>query len=114
MEHAYDNYGERRIDMAEYIPAPTMSEILQEEFMIPMNLSAYRLAKEIHVPVSRIQAILKGKRKITADTSLRLARFFGVSDRYFLDMQNDIDIRELKLNIAEEISAIRPCQAAGM
>lgn len=105
---------ERKTVMTDYIPTPSMGEILREEFMIPMNLSAYRLAEEIHVPVSRIQDILHDRRKITADTSLRLARFFGVSDRYFLDMQNDIDIRELKLNIAEEISAIRPCQAAGM
>ena len=85
--------------MVDFIPTPTMSEILREEFMEPMNLSAYRLAKEIHVPVSRIQAILNSNRKITADTSLRLAKFFGVSDRYFLDLQNDIDIRELKMEL---------------
>ena len=96
--------------MAGLIPTPTMGEILKEEFMEPMNLSAYRVAKEIHVPVSRIQAILNDKRKITADTSLRLAKFFGVSDRYFLDLQNDLDIRELKAEIEEEISEIRPLQ----
>ena len=82
--------------MTELIPAPTIGEILREEFMEPMNLSAYRLAKEIHVPVSRIQAILDNRRRITADTSLRLAKFFNVSDRYFLDIQNDIDIRNLR------------------
>ena len=101
---------ERRIFMADLIPTPKMSEILLEEFMIPMNLSAYRLAQEIHVPVSRIQDILHDRRKITADTSLRLARFFGVSDRFFLDMQNDIDIRELKSSMAAEIASIHPCQ----
>ena len=89
-----------------------MSEILIEEFMIPFGLSAYRLAREIHVPVSRIQDILHDRRKITPDTSLRLAKYFGVSDRYFLDMQNDIDIRELKESIAGEIEQINPCQAA--
>ena len=94
------------------ISAPKMSEILREEFMVPMNLSAYKLAQEIHVPVSRIQEILHDRRKITADTSLRLAKFFGVSDRYFLDIQNDIDIRELKVNMAAEINAIQPCQTA--
>ena len=78
------------------IETPKISEILREEFMDPMELSAYRLAQEIHVPVSRIQDILHDRRKITPDTSLRLARFFGVSDRYFLNMQNDIDLRELK------------------
>ena len=96
------------------IPTPKMSEILLEEFMIPMNLSAYRLAQEIHVPVSRIQDILHDRRKITADTSLRLAKFFGVSDRFFLDMQNDIDIRELKANMATEIAAIQPCNVAAI
>ena len=100
--------------MTNYIPTPKMSEILMEEFMIPMNLSAYRLAQEIHVPVSRIQDILHDRRKITADTSLRLAKFFGVSDRFFLDMQNDIDIRELKTSMAPEIAAIRPCTAVAM
>ncbi len=97
--------------MAEYIPTTKMSEILMEEFMSPLNLSAYRLAQEIHVPVSRIQDILHDRRKVSADTSLRLAKFFGVSDRYFLDMQNDIDIRELKMNMSAEIATIRPCQA---
>ena len=92
--------------MAITIPTPKMSEILQEEFMGPMGLTAYRLAQEIHVPTSRIQDILHDRRKITADTSLRLAKFFGVSDRYFLDLQNDIDIRELKVSLAKEIAGI--------
>ena len=99
--------------MTDLITAPKMSEILLEEFMIPMGLSAYRLAQEIHVPVSRIQDILHDRRKITADTSLRLAKFFGVSDSFFLDMQNDIDIRELKSSLAGEISLIRPIRQAG-
>ena len=97
--------------MTSYIDTPTIGEILQEEFMEPMDISAYRLAQEIHVPVSRIQDILHDRRKITADTSLRLAQYFGVSDRYFLDMQNDIDIRNLKISLAEEINKIRVCQA---
>lgn len=96
--------------MVDFISAPTISEILREEFMEPMKLSAYQLAKEIHVPVSRIQAILNGSRRITADTSLRLAKFFGVSDRYFLDMQSDLDIRALKSCIQEEIDNITTFQ----
>ena len=94
--------------MSDYIATPTIGEILKEEFMIPLDLSSYRLAKEIHVPVSRIQAILNNGRKITPDTSLRLARYFGVSDRYFLNIQNDLDIREIKRNIADDISGIKP------
>ena len=89
-----------------FIIPPTIGEILQEEFMEPMNISAYRLAQEIHVPVSRIQDILHGRRKITADTSLRLARFFGVSDKYFLNIQNDIDIRNTREDIADDIAKI--------
>lgn len=93
---------------------PQINEILLEEFMEPMGISAYKLAQEIHVPVSRIQDILHGRRRITADTSLRLARFFGVTDRYFLDMQNDIELRELKLRLDAEIQDIRPFRAAVM
>ncbi len=97
--------------MMDFITPPTIGEILQEEFMAPMKISAYRLAQEIHVPVSRIQDILHDRRKITADTSLRLAKFFGVSDKYFLDMQNDIDIRNLKVSIAADIAQINTCRA---
>ena len=93
--------------MSDYIATTKMSEILIEEFMEPLGLSAYKLAQEIHVPTSRIQDILHDRRKITLDTSLRLAKFFGVSDRYFLDIQNDIDLRELKKAMKAEISSIR-------
>ena len=94
----------------EYITTPTVSEILREEFMEPLGISAYRLAQAINVPASRVQDILHDRRKITADTSLRLAKFFGVSDRHFLDLQNDIDIRNLKIQLANEISKIPVCQ----
>ena len=90
-----------------------MGEILKEEFMIPLNLSAYRLAHDIHVPVSRIQAILNDRRKVTADTSLRLGRYFGVSGKYFLNIQNDLDIRELNSSISDEISQIKPYSNVG-
>lgn len=75
------------------IPTPTISEILREEFMEPLNLSAYKLAQLINVPTSRIQDILHNRRKITVDTSVRLGILFGVSDWYFLNLQNDIDMR---------------------
>ena len=94
----------------EYITTPTVSEILREEFMEPLGISAYRLAQAINGPLSRVQDILHDRRKITADTSLRLAKFFGLSDRYFLDLQNDIDIRNLKIQLANEISKIPVCQ----
>ena len=95
--------------MPNYITTPTISEILIEEFMKPYGISAYRLAQDIQVPVSRIQDILHDRRKITADTSLRLAKYFGVSDKYFLDIQTDIDIRNLKLSEQEELDSIPVC-----
>lgn len=67
--------------MTRNIETPRISEILWEEFMKPLGISAYQLAKELHVPVSRIQDILHDRRKITADTSIRLGRYFGVSDK---------------------------------
>ncbi len=85
-----------------------MSEILKEEFMIPFNISAYKLAKDIDVPVSRIQDILHDRRKITPETSIRLGKYFGLSERYFLNLQNDIDIRNAKMLIIESVSKIIP------
>lgn len=82
--------------MKNNVETSTVGEILFEEFMKPNNISAYKLAKEINVPISSIQGIIHNRSKINVDTSLRLARFFGVSDKYFLDMQNDIDIRNSK------------------
>ena len=99
--------------MKTLIETPSMGDILIEDFMMPMGLSAYKLAHDIHVPVSRIQDILHDRRKITADTSLRLAKYFGVSDRYFLDIQNDIDLRILKNKLGDEIDSIRPFKEAG-
>ena len=97
--------------MSDFISTPTIGEILKEEFMAPMGISAYSLAKAILVPTSRIQDILHGRRKITADTSLRLSRFFGVSERYFLNLQNDIDLRNEKAKISEELSKIQMAAA---
>ena len=93
--------------MAEYIETPTMDEILNEEFLIPLGLSAYKVAQEIKVPTSRIQDILHNRRRITVDTSLRLAKFFGVSDSYFMALQDDIDIRNAKLELAPQLEEIK-------
>ena len=90
------------------IPTPKISEILKEEFMIPFHISAYRLAKDIDVPVSRIQDILHDRRKITAETSIRLGRYFGLSDKYFLNLQIDIDIREAQSTYSDSILNIKP------
>jgi addiction module HigA family antidote len=94
--------------MAERIETPELRDILYDEFMKPMGISAYKLAKDIHVPVSRIQDLLHGRRKMTADTSLRLARYFGVSDLYFLNIQNDLDIRRARMEIEKDLADIVP------
>ncbi|EEJ41295.1 HigA family addiction module antitoxin [Limosilactobacillus vaginalis] len=96
----------------EQIPTPTIGEILKEEFMEPLNISAYRVAKEIDVPTSRIQDILHNRRQITVDTSIRLGRLFGVSDRYFLNMQNDIDIRNAEEESGNEFDKIKTIAAS--
>ena len=95
--------------MENIIETPKISEILLEEFMQPLGISAYKLAKDINVPTSRIQDILKDKLKITVDTSLRLARYFNVSDKYFLNLQNDIDIRNTLLTMNSELNNIKSC-----
>lgn len=92
--------------MSKRIDTPSVGEILKEEFMDPMSISAYRLAKDIGVPVSRVQDILHDRRKITVDTSLRLAKYFGVSDSYFLNIQNDIDFRNEKERLKAELDSI--------
>lgn len=93
--------------MSDFIETPTIGEILSEEFLIPLGISAYKLAQEINVPTSRIQDILHNRRKITVDTSLRLAKFFGVSDGYFMALQDDIDIRNAKIELAPQLEGIK-------
>ena len=96
--------------MDTYIETPKISEILAEEFMEPFHISAYKLANDIHVPVSRIQDILHDRRKVSVDTSIRLGKYFGVSEKYFLNIQNDIDIRNTLHDNAEELSQIQAFQ----
>lgn len=69
-------------------------EILSEEFLLPFGISAYRLAKDIGIPQTRISEILKGNRRITADTALRLSKYFGNSAKFWLGLQDDFDLEE--------------------
>src|SRR3954464_5160935 len=69
-------------------------EILQEEFLIPLQISAYRLCKDIGIPQTRISEILKGNRRMTADTALRLSKYFGNSAKFWLGLQDDYDLEE--------------------
>ena len=86
------------------IPPIHPGAILLEEFMRPLEITQYRLAKEINVPETRIAAILKGKRRITPDSALRLSRYFHMSDRFFSNLQShyDIEIEKMKLGDALE------------
>lgn len=79
-------------------------EVLSEEFLKPLSISAYRLSKDIGIPQTRISAILKGKRRITADTALRLSKYFGNSAKFWLGLQDDFDLEE---ELAANEQAIR-------
>lgn len=82
-------------------------EILQEEFLLPLEISAYRLSRDIGIPQNRISEIIKGSRRITADTALRLSAFFGNSAKFWLGIQNDFDIEEGNIQLSSELKAIR-------
>lgn len=87
-------------------------EMLVEEFLKPLGITNYRLAKEIGVPAQRIGEIVAGRRSITADTDLRLCRFFGLADGWWLKLQGDYDTRTAKRALAGELERIRPLKAA--
>jgi antitoxin HigA-1 len=83
-------------------------EILLEEFLNPMSISAYRLAKETFIPQTRISEIIKGNRRITADTALRFSKFFGTSPKFWLGLQDDYDLEEQRNEKEKEINEIKP------
>jgi addiction module HigA family antidote len=82
-------------------------EILLEEFLLPLGISAYKLSKDIGIPQTRTSEILKGNRRITADTALRLSRYFGNSAKFWLGIQDDFDIEEEELQKKSELSSIK-------
>lgn len=82
-------------------------EILLEEFLIPLEITAYRLSKEISIPQTRISEIIKGNRRITADTALRLSKFFGNSAKFWLGLQDDFDIEDEKTLKQKDLNSIK-------
>lgn len=82
-------------------------EILQEEFLIPLEISAYRLSKDIGIPQTRISEIVKGNRRITADTALRFSKYFGNSAKFWLGLQDDFDLEESQNHKQAELKAIK-------
>jgi addiction module HigA family antidote len=87
-------------------------EVLLEEFLIPMEISAYRLSKDLDIPQTRISQIIKAKRRVTADTALRLSSYFGNSARFWLGLQDDYDIEEEKRINEEAFKRIQLARSA--
>jgi addiction module HigA family antidote len=94
--------------MEKRIKPVSPGELLNEEFLIPMGITKYRLAKEIHVPAQRIGDIVSGKRVITVDTDLRLCKYFGLSDGYWLRVQALYDTALLSASMKQELETIIP------
>ncbi|MFW5761954.1 MAG: HigA family addiction module antitoxin [Cyclobacteriaceae bacterium] len=82
-------------------------KVLYEEFLMPLKITAYRVSKDIGIPQTRISEIIKGRRRITADTALRLGRYFGNSPKFWLGLQDDFDIEEEENNIKEDLKRIQ-------
>jgi addiction module HigA family antidote len=85
-------------------------EVLKEEFLIPLSLSAYRLSKDTFIPQTRISEIIKGNRRVTADTALRLAKYFGTTAKFWLGLQDDFDLEEEKNAKEKEFNSIKPIE----
>lgn len=94
--------------MEKYIPIPHIGELLFEEFLEPLNLSQNALAKAIGVPANRINAIINGQRGITADTDLRITKYFGLSKGFFLRLQENFELMQAEREIKEELDKIIP------
>lgn len=90
------------------LPNPHPGEILLEEFLKPLGLSQNALARAVHVAPRRINEVVLGKRDVTADTDLRLARYFGMSDGFFLGLQMDYDLMQRRREIERDLKTIRP------
>ena len=93
------------------VPYPKPGEILLHEFLEPMGISAYRLAKDIGVPQMRISEIIAGKRAVTVDTGLRLSRYFGLNDGFWIGLQLDHDAALAKDALADVLAGIKPVAA---
>jgi len=92
--------------MSKYMDPLTIGEFLTEEFLKPLNISAYRLAKDIRVPVSRIQEILKDERTIATDTGLRLSHYFGMNEMFFIELQTKVTFDKERIKVLKEIEGL--------
>jgi addiction module HigA family antidote len=89
-----------------YIETPTIGEIIKDEFLEPLGITPYRLSKELMVSTSSVLDIIHDRRKITVEMALRLSKFFGNSHKFWLNLQNEIEIRETKKRIEKELDGI--------
>lgn len=100
--------------MIEYIDPVSPGELLKEEILVPMGISQYRLAKETGIPAQRIGQIVLGRRSVTADTDLRLCRFFGLTDGYWLRAQAAYDTQLARRRLSDDLDKIVPWDSAAM
>ena len=81
-------------------------EVLLEEFLLPLEISAYKLSKDLNIPQTRVSQIIKGNRRITADTALRLGKYFGMSAKFWMGLQDDYDLEEESMSKSKELEQI--------
>ncbi len=94
------------------IPTPTIGEILNEEFLQPLEMTPYRLSKELHVSTSTVLDLVHSKRRLTTDMALRLSKLFGTSERFWINLQANIDVRNRKPELEPELEKIHPIRAS--
>ena len=92
------------------ITLPTVGEVLLEEFLIPLEITPYRLSKDLGVSTSSILDLVHGKRKVTVEMALRLAKYFGTSSRFWINMQNELDLWEAQDKLADDLAKIPHCK----
>lgn len=96
--------------MDERFELPTVGEILVEEFLEPLNITSYRLSKDLGVSSSSILDLVHGKRKITVEMALRFSKYFGTTSKFWLNMQNELDLREAELKLVHGLEKIPHCK----
>ena len=98
--------------MTDTIPTPTIGEILNDEFLQPLEMTPYRLSKELHVSTSTVLDLVHGRRRLTIDMALRLSKLFGTSERFWINLQASIDVRNRKPEMEPELEKIRPIRVS--
>ena len=94
------------------IPTPSIGEILKEEFLMPLSITAYRLAKDLSVSTSTIIDLVNGKRKLSVEMALKLAKYFGTTDKFWINLQTDIEVRNKKVALKKNLDKIHPISKA--